>query len=278
MKAISKDEDALSMQEIQSVSFEILKSLRSLCHKLGLRYSLAFGTLIGAVRHKGYIPWDDDVDIVMSRPDFNKLCDYMTSNPQQYPYYKIWNRSKNAKYPYMMSRMIDTRYKLIVKNEEDCGMGIFVDIYVLDGAGNSLEEAQKLLSKTKKFPSSIYSATRKHFRWGRTEGIRRYLKPLFYWYTKIMGREYFENRLRQIIQKHPYADYDYVACIEWDNTTSSVIAKEDLENPIDMEFNGEFFSVMRNYDKYLRLAYGDYMTPPPEKDRIYHHLYRAYRK
>lgn len=268
----------LKMEDIQQISFGILCAIKDLCNKLNLRYSLTFGTLLGAVRHKGYIPWDDDVDIMMSRPDFEILCDYMQNHPEAYPYYKIWNRSKHPKYPYILSRMVDTRYGLIVENEEDCGMGIFVDIYVLDGAGNSFEEAYQLLRKTRKYPSSIFSATRKHFRWGNTKGLRRMIKPFFYLFTKVIGRDYFEKKLNRIIREHPYADYEYIACIEWDNTISSIMTKADFENSVNLTFNGESFSVMRNYDKCLRLAYGDYMKLPPENERRYHHLYKAYKK
>ena len=70
----------MSMKEIQSVSLEILKKIADICDQEGLKYSLAWGTLIGAVRHKGYIPWDDDVDIQMPRPDYERLKDYFNKN------------------------------------------------------------------------------------------------------------------------------------------------------------------------------------------------------
>lgn len=269
----------LTMKEIQKVSFEILKTIKSICDKEGLNYGLAFGTLIGAVRHKGYIPWDDDVDIIMPRPDFEKLMTYFASHAKELQPYEVWNRSKHPDYPYAITRIIDNRYILDVNNEKPCGMGIFVDVYVLDGAGNSMEEARSLLNKTKKYPSCIYLSTRKYLKKAGTRGfIRNLLKPILFVYAKVLGRDYFIKKIESIIAQHDYEKYSYLACIEWDNTTCSVTAKKDIENPVEVEFNGEKFKAAANIDFYLKYAYGDYMTPPPEKDRVYHHLYNAYRK
>lgn len=269
----------LSMEEIQAVSFEILKTIKTICEKEGFKYSLAFGTLIGAIRHKGYIPWDDDVDIIMPRPDFEKLMVYFQEHANELQPYEAWNSSKHPDYPYTMTRIIDNRYILDVDNEKPCGMGIFVDIYVLDGAGNSIEEARNLLMKTKKYPSSIFLSTRKTLKHGGTKGIlKNILKPFFFVYVKLMGKQYFVNKLYRIISKYNYSSCSHLACLEWDNTTASATAKIDIENPVEVEFNGERFCATANYDKYLTHAYGDYMTPPPKKDRVYHHLYKAYKK
>lgn len=268
----------LSMNEIQQISFNILCAIKKICDNEGLHYGLAFGTLLGAVRHKSYIPWDDDVDIIMPRPDFIKLMKYFEDHRNELLPYEPWNRSKHPAYPYTMTRIIDNRYILDVDNEEPCGMGVFVDIYVLDGAGNSMEEARELLDKTKKYPSSIFLSTRKSLKVNGTRGWRKLLKPLFYAYVKLLGRQYFVKRLYQIIEKHDYDSFPYLACLEWDNTTGSVTAKADIENPVPIYFNGQYFSAPRNYEIYLKQNYGDYMTPPPEKDRVYHHLYKAYKK
>lgn len=269
----------LSIEEIQKVSFEILKTIKEICDKEHLNYGLAFGTLIGAVRHKGYIPWDDDVDIIMPRPDFQKLMAYFKSHREELQPYEPLNRDVNPDYPYTMTRIIDNRYILDVDNEKPCGMGIFVDIYVLDGAGNSIDEARSLLNKTRKLPSSIFLSTRLKLKNGGTKGIlKNIIKPLFYLYVKLMGREYFVKKLYKIISKHEYDKSSYLACLEWDNTTGSATAKKDIENPVNVEFNGAIFKAAANIDLYLSHAYGDYMTPPPEKDRVYHHLYKAYKK
>lgn len=272
-------EKALKMEDIQKISFEILRVIKAICEKEHLHYALAYGTLIGAVRHKGYIPWDDDVDIMMPRPDFEKLMEYFKSHNDQLLPYMPLNRSVNKDYPYTMTRIIDTRYILDVANEKPCGMGVFVDIYVLDGAGNTMEEAQKLLHKTKKYPSSIFLSTRLKLKNGGTKGVvKNILKPFFYLYVKIMGRSYFERKLYQIISRYYYDEFSYLGCLEWDNLGDSAMAKYDIENPVEVEFNGEKFLAPSNWDYYLTRAYGDYMTPPPVKDRVYHHLYKAYRK
>lgn len=273
------EDKCLSMEEIQKVSFEILKVIKSICDKEHLNYGLAFGTLIGAVRHKGYIPWDDDVDIIMPRPDFERLMKYFNDNYETLQPYEPWNRSKHPDYPYTMTRIIDNRYILDVDNEKPCGMGVFVDIYVLDGAGNTFDEACKTLERTKRLPSSIFLSTRLKLKNGGTKGFfKNLLKPVFFAYVKIKGRDYFVKKLEHIISEFDYDKCSYLGCLEWDNTTSSAIAKVDIENPEEVEFNGEKFKAAANIDFYLSHAYGDYMTPPPPKDRIYHHLYKAYRK
>lgn len=273
------EDKSLSIEEIQKVSFEILRVIKSICDKENLNYGLAFGTLIGAVRHKGYIPWDDDVDIIMPRPDFEKLMKYFDLHAKELQPYEPLNRSKNPDYPYTMTRIIDNRYILDVDNEKPCGMGIFVDIYVLDGAGNSIEKARALLEKTKRLPSSIFLSTRLKLKNGGTQGLlKNLMKPFFYAYVKLMGREYFVKKLYNIISEYDYEKCSHLACLEWDNTTGSATAKEDIENPVEVEFNGEKFKAAANIDFYLSHAYGDYMTPPPQKYRVYHHLYKAYKK
>lgn len=273
------EDKSLSMEEIQNISFDILKTIGSICDKENLNYVLAFGTLIGAVRHKGYIPWDDDVDIMMPRPDFEKLMRYFEKHQSDLEPYEPWNKSKHPDYPYTLTRIIDKRYILDVDNERPCNMGIFVDIYVMDAAGNSYEEACSTLRKTKIYPRSIFLSTRMRLKKNGTKGfVKNLIKPLFYTYVKFLGTSYFIKKLYKIINQRKYDDCSYLGCLEWGSTTGSAMAKIDIENPVPIEFNGMFFHAPNNYDFYLSQTYGDYMTPPPVKDRVYHHLYKAYKK
>lgn len=122
----------LSEQEIKKVELDALLYIRKICQQYHLRYYLAWGTLLGAVRHKGFIPWDDDIDIMMPRSDYERLLELVPS--LRHSYYKILSNPKNEDYYYTHAKMIDTR-TLCVENDLQTiqNMGIWVDIFPLDG-------------------------------------------------------------------------------------------------------------------------------------------------
>ena len=84
--------EQLTMQQTQEISLEILRTVADICEAQNLRYALIYGTLIGAIRHHDYIPWDDDVDIMMPRPDYDKLLAYLDEHIGEYPNLKVFNR------------------------------------------------------------------------------------------------------------------------------------------------------------------------------------------
>ena len=267
------------MKDIQAVSLEILKKVADICDKEGLKYSIAWGTLIGAVRHHGYIPWDDDVDILMPRPDYEKLKAYFNKHQEEVSPLSLFD-SLTPGYPYMCARVSNNDYTIDTDNEKPCGMGVFIDIYLLDGVGNTKEEAWRYASKTSKYPRLIFLSTRKHLVLWTTKGFLRKLSKVFVFiYAKIMGKHYFEKRLMSMIDKDSYENNEYVGCVSWcERPKYCVIKKTDFEDTIWFDFEKYRFKGPRDYDKYLRMWYGDYMQLPPEKDRIYQHLYKAYKK
>ena len=97
----------LTIEQIQAVSLEILKIIADICEQQKLRYFLIYGTLIGAVRHKGYIPWDDDVDIMMPRPDYDKLLEYLYKNIDKYSNLEVFNHDVNDLYNCIKRRFTD---------------------------------------------------------------------------------------------------------------------------------------------------------------------------
>lgn len=265
----------MSMQEIQKVSLNILKNITDIMDREGFNYVLAYGTLIGAIRHKGFIPWDDDVDIMMPRPDYENFIKYAVNHKEEFGCIETMNMQTTPKYPYMITRMCDNRYEIEVDNEEKCGMGIFVDIYPIDGVGESMKEANTIFKKVAKYPSFIFLATRKHFRLGLTRGaIKKFLKFPAFVFSHIMGKNYFAGKLNSIISSLDYEKSKYVCCVAWD-PDFVVYEKKLLRERVKVPFEQYEFYVPKEYDKVLRLTYGDYMQLPPEKDRIYHHLYKA---
>lgn len=274
-----RKDNSLSMKDVQAVSLEILRKVADVCEQENLRYGLAFGTLLGAVRHKGFIPWDDDIDIIMPRPDYEKLRLVFENHSRELYPYKLFDHSVKD-YPYLLSRVCDDRYLIDVCNEKPCGMGVFIDIYVLDGMGNSYEEAWKFAKKTCKYPRLIFLSTRKHYHFGMTKGVlKRIAKIPAFYFAKMMGKAYFTNKLLSMIDFNSYESNQYVGCATWiERPKDAVINKKDVDEFLLMDFERYQFKVPKAYDKLLRQWYGNYMQLPPEKDRVYHHLYTAYKK
>ena len=270
----------LELEEIQKVNLETMKFISKICDQEGIKYIIAYGTLIGAIRHKGFIPWDDDLDIMIPRPDYERLVKYFNDHRKELLPYRAMNMQNTKGYPHMITRICDTRYRVVVDNENECGMGLFIDCVCMDGCGNTLEEANNIMDSVKKYSHLIFLSQRKHLELGTTTKLKRKLmKPFAYFYAKIIGTKVLSNRLLSLVDTSLYDTSKYVACLIWPTYYNrEILKKEYLEERILVDFEDAKFYAPRDYDGYLRQLYGDYMTPPPEKDRIYHHFYTAYRK
>lgn len=260
-----------------------MKQIAKICEEQHLCYSLAYGTLLGAIRHKGFIPWDDDLDIMMPRPDYERLLAYLDDKREEIRPLEVLNIKTRRNYPHLITRISDSRYSLKVTNERDYGLGTFVDIYVVDGIGDTPEEGTKAIRSMMNYPPLIFLATRKYYHFGTTKGWWKRMKkiPAFI-YTHIMGKNYFIKKLNQKLDKLDYDHSSYVGIAGWGelpkNPARKVMRKEWLEETMLAPFEDTEFRISRHYDEILRLNYGNYMQLPPEKDRYQHHLYKAYRK
>lgn len=264
------EQKQLNMEEVQRVSLEILKKITVVCESQGFRYTLAYGTLIGAIRHKGFIPWDDDIDIQMPRPDYDCFIDYMIAHPIEN--LKVFNHRYVKDYPLGISRVCDMRYKVIEKNIPGLDMGIFVDIYPIDGLGNTYEEA--------KVNYSITDILRAYLlRWNSAKKISHGLKyKLSGLRLKLLGGlPYVQRALEHDAKKYSFENSNYVGIPNW-NWIRLVYKREWYEDFIKCPFEDGNFYVSRYYDDILRAEYGDYMQLPPVEKRVYHHNHEVYKR
>lgn len=270
----------LSLREDQLAAFEILKEVAKICDKEGFTYYLAYGTLIGAIRHHGFIPWDDDIDIWMPRPDYERFLNYFEINKDELQPLAAFNQKTCKDYPYMITRISDTRYWLDVTNEKNYGIGTFIDIYVLDGIGSDYNEAKRIALAAKRYSSFLFQSTREKFQIGITKGIKkRLLKFPVYCYAKLRGKLYFINKLQGLVDRNRYEDSKYVGVISWCvNDMREVMDKSWYSETVRWKFEDCEFAIPGGYDKILKQIYRDYMQLPPEKDRLPHHLYKTYKK
>lgn len=270
----------MQMCQIQKESLKILDTVATLCDKLNLRYYLAYGTLIGAVRHQGFIPWDDDIDIMMPRQDYTVLIQYFLDHAEELKPLELYSIYNCPEYPYMITRISNSEYELDVHNEKPYGLGLFLDIYPLDGMGNSVAEYEALKNKASRYSSLCFLSTRLHCEKGNTKKKWKMLvKYPAFLFARLCGKNVFINKLEAMAAGCDYDSSAYVGCLVWGSDgVKGVFPKEWFADTADVLFEGRTFKAPGNYDAVLTRLYGNYMQLPPEKDRIAHHFYKAYKK
>ena len=280
----------LTAEELKMVELDILKNVASFCDKNNIRYSLGGGTLLGAIRHKGFIPWDDDIDIMMPRPDYIKFLNTYNQSTEKYVVKAIEN---DAQYWRTFAKVFDNRTVLI----EDTiriptpGNGVFVDVFPVDGLPCA-KWKQQILFKVQEFLNFLYHGSA----WN-------YTKSLKYADSKSSLAS-VKGNLRTILKfiaitlLYPLPTHKLIRLINWNaSRTQYDYAKEvaaivdchyggsrekmikaDFEIQIPVIFEGETFWAMGAYKEYLTNMYGDYMQPPPKEKQVTHHDFTAYWK
>lgn len=266
----------LSCREIQEESLKILIFVDKLCNELKLNYCIMYGTLIGAIRHNGFIPWDDDVDIAMSRSDYLKLQGYFMQHKEELKPYEFFSKETRENYPYMIGRVCNTDFIMKSEIEGDYGMGTFIDIYPMDGAGNG--KAVLPFMKSRLFSSIYYMKSRTHF----IPSEKKYLnipKRIIFSFVHLFSYKFLRKNLEKLVYRFDYDKSEYVAQMDcFSDGKQNMYLKKDLEETVYHEFEGYQVKIPRNYDAMLRQLYGDYMQLPPEEKRIGHHFYSIYKK
>lgn len=255
-------QNKLNLDEIHFTELNILKYIDNKCKENNITYSLAYGTLIGAIRHKGFIPWDDDIDIFMLREDYDKFIEILSKERDER--YVLASLQNDKKYFYDYAKVVDTFTKIelddIVYNEND---GLWVDIFPLDRVAcfpfiHRLIIAPFVfcnsLSLHLHFPSKKWS-----YFWYPLWAFSRLLGPRFFAKTvdflvRLGKSEKYVGRIggASSIKRHYYFERN------WCLSTTKV------------PFEGCEFLSYEKYDNLLRFGYGDYMKLPPEDKRICH--------
>lgn len=274
--------EQLTFREAQLGAFKVLQFIDKLCEDQQLTYFLIYGSLIGAIRDKGIIPWDDDIDVMMPRPDYDKLVRYCAGHEKELAPFKLFEKSLVPQYPHPIARMSDMRYKIEFDNEKDYGIGLFVDIYPLDGVGNDLAAAQKLVHKNKRNASLCFLTSRKKFGVDNTVSkLKMAIKPAAYLWANLLGNRHYIKKIDQMCRQYKYEESGYVGFVAqpWAERRgqNKNVYKKEWFSTIRVPFEAGDFPVPVEYDRILKMGYGDYMTPLPENQRDTHHTYDAYR-
>lgn len=268
----------IAFRESQLAACCVLDKIDTICRNQDIRYYVFYGSLIGAVRHKGIIPWDDDIDIMMPRPDYDRFMAYCLKHHNKIMPYKAVDYKSDADYPYAIMRMYDTRYVIRSENEDDYGMGVFVDIYPFDGMGNNKLSAVRMAKKSDFYSSMCFLSTRKKYSRDNTDSTARmFVKYPAFLLAKLFGKKFWLTRLEKAAGKYSYEKSRYVGTVMWlSGAEDEVYERSWLKECLEMPFENIMVTVPKEYDKILRHHYGEYMAPPDEKGRKPHHDYETF--
>ncbi|MGI6665307.1 MAG: LicD family protein [Christensenellaceae bacterium] len=271
----------MELEELKQVELGILKSFHAFCEKNSLRYYLCGGTLIGAIRHKGFIPWDDDIDLMMPRPDFMKLYELVKEDDMLDEFYKVDCSYSNPNALTACIRIYDIRTELTFDNfRMPYTLGCWVDVFPLDGLPDS-ESKRNMHFKSMRLLKDIYYLSITKFggkRRSKLVSILQYgLLPILP-FTRIPSNAQYTKWLDNVCRKYDYDKCNYVGVLEGRAVEKEAMLKEKMEPAVSVEFEGSHFWAMANYDEYLQNLYGDYMQLPPKEERVSRHEIRTFWK
>lgn len=270
----------IELKEQQKIEFEILLYLKGICEKNNVEFFLCGGTLLGAIRHKGFIPWDDDIDVFLLRKDYDKLMKIL-SNIDDSDKYQLLSPEFNGNYYYWFSKLVCKKTELIENNLPRINdLGVYIDIFPIDNLPSAKLEIYKHVKKVIKYNKYLmYSMDTYYY----SDNIfKRILKILLLFpvhiFCKIKGTNYWKNKLITLLKKYSKEETEYVGCVASAYSIKDIFPKKIFEKTINVSFENETFMAPYEYETYLKGLYGDYMKLPPTNKRFSHHNFSAYWK
>ena len=269
----------LGFEEVKNLQLEILIDVDKWCKEHNLKYVLDCGTLIGAIRHKGYIPWDDDIDISMLREDYEVFIKEF--NKDRSDDLEVMHARTHKGFPYEFAKVQNKKTRMVEGTAFQYDIGVNIDIFPYDYIADTKEEAIKRsekLVKKYRFPQFVLE-------WKLTMSNKDRKRPLhkaivvslLKLITAPFPMEWCTKKIDTLATTYYNKDYKYLSgtCSRRYNG-SEFYKREWLAETIDVEFEGYTMQAPCNYDMVLKTQFGDYMKLPPVEEQVTHHIYKAY--
>ena len=268
---------AIELEELKTLQLDLLQAVDAFCEENGIVYSLSCGTMLGAVRHKGYIPWDDDIDICLLRDDFNKMVNLF---PRQLnDKYVFVSLERNAKWDRAYGKIFDARTEFFEPNKaKDKGfpLGINIDVFPIDNVPED-ENAWLRYNKFRLFLQKVYSIKYIEFK------QRSWYKNISLVLFKTLLIPFSKRHLAELLDRWGQKYNKVVDSKKVFECSQGLHLKHSFNKSIFFKrnrypFEDRVFKGFADYDEYLKNAYGDYMKLPPIEKQVSHHEFEAFWK
>lgn len=258
----------IDFNELKAIQLNIMDQIDSFCRQNNIKYAIDYGSLIGAVRHKGFIPWDDDIDISMPRDDYERFI--KTFNALDSPY-KVYYESETPEYTFPFAKVCDIRTIMDEYMYKKRVIGVYVDVFpqdIYEPSSNSIKHVQCLtkISNAKLF---VWSKNRSFFKNFCMSVVKILLLPIA---ISQINKLIYKEASKYNSKKTGYLDC-LVSC---DIGLGGIMREELFNNLVDYPFEGRHYLSYQNYDERLKKLYGNYMQLPPIEKQISHHTYKAW--
>ena len=264
----------IDIKQLKAIQLDIMDHFHKWCIENDITYFITAGTLIGALRHNGYIPWDDDIDVVMLRPDYEKMLKLFPKDGR----YRLYSIERDPSCIYAYAKVYDFDTLMIEGNEKaHPKIGVNIDIFPLDSVTDNYEDGKKLKKQLQLLNDilgvkQLDKANRGLVK-NVTVAVLRAISSFFpySWLVKqiIRGsKKYVENTdSRYIVNAVIHAKGE-----------REILEREWFKDTVELEFEGRKYLAPIGADQYMRRLFGNYMQLPPEDKRVSHHRFKAYYK
>lgn len=261
----------LSLEEIKCLQVDLLKHFDAFCQAHGIRYFLCNGTLLGAVKYKGYIPWDDDIDVCLPREDYDRLIREYTDPTESY---ELLSFETNPAFLFPFAKFANKKTKLIEANAKDSIYGVNLDVFPLDSFGQDAGQIQETFNRFQKMRRKLNGAKLKNYVSNNiVKCVGKFVLTLRY---KLFGAKRY---CRKMIEEAKAIRGDYIGDVVWGfYGCGEAFHRSVFEETIFVEFEGKAYPAPKKYDEYLTGLYGDWRSDPPLEKQTTHHVYHAYLK
>lgn len=269
----------VTQTEEREIMMKLMCFINEVCEVNGIEYSLGGGTLLGAIRHKGFIPWDDDIDFMLIRDEYNKLIKVLRT--RSLPNMRLIDQNDKGN-PYVFAKLCDSRTLCKGPLSEIKGMGVYVDIFPIDFLPDEKEARWNFSSKIRKRQRNLNFFSLHTY--NKATSYKKKIAKTFLYYPKYLQ---YKVMYSEKIEKH-----DIISDMSKFNNKTGIVGFtgsqyspkkeffpiEDFNQYVLVDFEGYKFHAIKGFENYLKQLYGDFMKLPPEDARVNHSYYKWFWK